>query len=299
MALFSKLFGDPNEKEIKRLASIVTTVNDRAEAVAKLSDEDLKKQTAVLKEKLTSGKTLDDILPQAFALVREVSKRTLGMRHFDVQIMGGIVLHEGKIAEMRTGEGKTLAATLPLYLNSLLGKGAHLVTVNDYLARRDTAWMGQIYDALGASVACIAHDQAFIYDPDYRSPTTDYSNSVDGSQNAVSDSKDEERDATGSFRVAEDYLRPCTRHEAYAADITYGTNNEYGFDYLRDNMAYATANLSARTEEQGGFNYTIVDEVDSILIDEARTPLILSAPDRDSGSLYKTFSSFSLGSNIS
>ena len=279
MALFSKLFGDPNEKQIERLEKIVATVNEREDTVSKLSDEDLKKQTTALKEQLASGKTLDDILPQAFALVREVSKRTLGMRHFDVQIMGGIVLHEGKIAEMKTGEGKTLAATLPLYLNALSGKGAHLVTVNDYLARRDTAWMGQIYDALGASVGCIAHDQAFIYDATYKADADD----------------DKERDATGSFRVAEDYLRPCTRGEAYAADITYGTNNEYGFDYLRDNMAYMVANLSARTEAEGGFNYTIVDEVDSILIDEARTPLILSAPDQDSGSLYKTFSTIAPG----
>ena len=232
MALFSKLFGDPNEKQIERLASIVATVNEQEDSISKLSDEDLKKQTTILKEQLASGKTLDDILPQAFALVRETSKRTLGMRHFDMQIMGGIVLHEGKIAEMKTGEGKTLAATLPLYLNALSGKGVHLVTVNDYLARRDTAWMGQIYDALGTSVACIAHDQAFMYDPSYKAGEGD----------------DEERDATGSFRVAEDYLRPVSRREAYAADITYGTNNEYGFDYLRDNMAYTEQNLSARTE---------------------------------------------------
>jgi preprotein translocase subunit SecA len=197
-----------------------------------------------------------------------VSKRTLSQRHFDCQLIGGIVLHQGKIAEMRTGEGKTLTATLPLALNALSGKGCHLVTVNDYLSRRDTVWMGQIYNALGLSVACINHDQSFLYDPNYKK-----------------EEADKVRDELGNFLVIEDFLRPCTRKEAYAADITYGTNNEFGFDYLKDNMVY-----DLKSKSQRGFNFAIIDEVDSILIDEARTPLIISAPDEESSKWYGEFS---------
>ncbi len=197
-----------------------------------------------------------------------MSKRTLNQRHFDCQLIGGIVLHQGKIAEMRTGEGKTLTATLPLALNALSGKGCHLVTVNDYLSRRDTVWMGQIYNALGLSVACINHDQSFLYDPNYKK-----------------EEADKVRDELGNFLVIEDFLRPCTRKEAYAADITYGTNNEFGFDYLKDNMVY-----DLKSKSQRGFNFAIIDEVDSILIDEARTPLIISAPDEESSKWYGEFS---------
>ncbi|MCH7756762.1 preprotein translocase subunit SecA, partial [Patescibacteria group bacterium] len=211
------------------------------------------------------GSTLDDILPEAFAVVREASKRTLGERHFDVQLMGGVILHLGNIAEMRTGEGKTLVATLPVYLNALEGKGVHVVTVNDYLSRRDTVWMGQIYAFLGLSVGVINHDQSFLYDKGHTEA-------------------DKDRDEIGSFKIMYEFLRPCSRREAYEADITYGTNNEFGFDYLRDNIEYDKKNLRQR-----GFHFAIVDEVDSILIDEARTPLIISAPTQDSEDLYTTF----------
>ena len=214
-------------------------------------------------------------MPEAFAVVREVAKRTLKQRHFDVQLIGGIVLHQGKIAEMKTGEGKTLTATLALYLNALEGKGAQLVTVNDYLARRDMVWMGQIYNFLGLSVSCINHEKSFIYDPAY-------AKTVAGKPELELDA---ERDELGKFKIVEDYLRPCTRKEAYEADILYGTNNEFGFDYLRDNMAYDKSQIVQKI-----YNYAIVDEVDSILIDEARTPLIISAPDVESADLYKKFS---------
>jgi protein translocase subunit secA len=234
-----------------------------------LSDERIKAKTAEFKDRLAKGAVLDDILPEAFALAREAARRNLGQRHFDVQLMGGIVLHQGKIAEMKTGEGKTLTATAPVYLNALSGEGVHLVTVNDYLARRDCVWMGQVYSALGLSTGCINHDQSFLYDPNYKK---------------AQETEDTMRDNLGSFHISQDFLRPCSRREAYAADITYGTNNEFGFDYLRDNMAY-------RLEDkvQRGFNYAIVDEVDSILIDEARTPLIISAPDEESSKWYQDF----------
>ncbi|MDO8601260.1 MAG: preprotein translocase subunit SecA [bacterium] len=267
MSIVSKIFGDANEKYVKKLQPQVDKINSLEKEFESFSDERLKEKTQQLKEKLggdpTSAQT-DDILPEAFALVREAAKRTLNQRHFDVQLMGGIVLHQGKIAEMRTGEGKTLVATLPAYLNALEGKGVHVITVNDYLAKRDAVWMGQIYHLLGLSIGCIIHDAAYIYDPEAN--------------------KDKERDALGGFKVIEDYLRPCSRKEAYAADITYGTNNEYGFDYLRDNMAY---DLSQQV--QRGHSYAIVDEVDSILIDEARTPLIISAPDMESSKWYHDF----------
>ena len=251
-SLLRKVFGTKNEREIKRVLPLVEHVNSKEAHIAGLSDVQLKDKTEEFKRSLEAGKTLDDILPEAFAVVREVSRRRLKMRHFDEQILGGIVLHEGKIAEMKTGEGKTLVATLPVYLNALEGKGVHVVTVNDYLAKRDTQWMGPIYNFIGLSVGAIQHDSSFIYDPSYFS--TDK-------------------------RL--DFLRPCTRQEAYSADITYGTNNEFGFDFLRDNMKYEISDYCQRE-----LNYAIVDEVDSILIDEARTPLIISGPSEESTDKY-------------
>ncbi len=269
MSILNKIFGDANEKYVKSLQPTIDKINNLEPEFEKFSGEKLKEKTLEFKERLKKGETPDDILPEAFALIREASKRTLKQRHFDVQIIGGIVLHQGKIAEMKTGEGKTLAATLPLYLNALEGRGCHLITVNDYLARRDTVWMGQIYHALGLSTGCLNHEQSFLYDPDFKRPLED---------------KEKTRDELGSFLIVEDFLRPCTRKEAYSADITYGTNNEYGFDYLRDNMVY-----DLNQQGQRGFNFAIVDEVDSILIDEARTPLIISAPDMESSKWYQEF----------
>jgi preprotein translocase subunit SecA len=230
------IFGTSNDRALKRYAARVPQINALEPSVAALSDEALRGKTAEFRRRLADGSaTPDDLLPEAFAVVREASKRALGLRHFDVQLIGGMVLHEGKIAEMKTGEGKTLVATLPVYLNALSGKGVHVVTVNDYLARRDAEWMGRLYGFLGLTTGVIVHGLS-----------------------------DEERRA------------------AYAADVTYGTNNEFGFDYLRDNMKY-------RLEEmvQRDFHYAIVDEVDSILIDEARTPLIISGPSEDSSDLYR------------
>lgn len=271
MALFSRIFGNSNDHELKPLWPIVKKINELEATVSALSDEQLRAKTADFKARLAAGETLDDILPEAFAAVREASKRTLGQRHFDVQLIGGLVLHRGGGAEMRTGEGKTLVATLPAYLNSLTGEGVHVVTVNDYLSRRDAVWMGQIYNALGVSVGVINHDQSFVYD-------------------AAHKELDAQRDEKGSFHVFHEFLRPVSRREAYAADITYGTNNEYGFDYLRDNIEYNPAGLRQR-----GYNFAIVDEVDSILIDEARTPLIISAPAADSGELYARFATIASG----
>jgi preprotein translocase subunit SecA len=250
--VLQKIFGTKNERELKRLLKTVDDINALEPAVSSLSDEHLRAKAVALKERLQAGAALDDIMPEAFATVREVSRRILNMRHFDVQLIGGIVLHEGKIAEMKTGEGKTLMATLPVCLNALEGRGVHVVTVNDYLAKRDAQWMGPVYHALGLSVGVIQHDYSFLYDPTYRSEDKRY-----------------------------DRLRPCTRNEAYRADITYGTNNEFGFDYLRDNMKYDLTDYSQRE-----LNYAIVDEVDSILIDEARTPLIISGPSEESTDKY-------------
>ena len=264
MSIITKLFGDANEKYLKKLRPLVEKINSLEKTFEGFSDTQLKEKTQELKKQIEGSLALLNILPEAFALVREASKRTLNQRHFDVQLIGGIVLHEGNIAEMKTGEGKTLAATLPVYLNALTGKGVHVVTVNDYLAKRDAVWMGQIYDLLGLSVGCIMHDTAFVYDP--------------------ATNKDKERDVMGSFKVVEDYLRPVSRKEAYACDITYGTNNEFGFDYLKDNMVYDLAQ-----QVQRGHHFAIVDEVDSILIDEARTPLIISAPDTESSKWYQEF----------
>jgi preprotein translocase subunit SecA len=263
--ILDKIFGSRQDRYMKTLEPIVAKINALEADFKKIPDNDLKLKTLEFKGRLGKGESLDDLLPETFALVREAGKRTLGQRHFDVQLMGGIILHRGNIAEMRTGEGKTLVATLPAYLNALSGKGVHIVTVNDYLSRRDTVWMGQIYSLLGLSVGVINHESSFLYDPTHTE-------------------EDKERDELGSFKVIYDFLRPCTRKEAYLADITYGTNNEFGFDYLRDNIEYNVNDLRQRD-----YNFAVVDEVDSILIDEARTPLIISAPTSESESLYDSF----------
>ncbi len=273
---FSKIFGDANEKYLKSIQPIVAQINNLESKFEGFSNEELKEQTGRFRERLKKGESLDDILPEAFAAARESAKRTLNQRHFDVQLIGGIVLHQGKIAEMKTGEGKTLAATLAVYLNAIEGKGVHVVTVNDYLAKRDAVWMGQIYYALGLSVGCIVHDTAYVYDPEYHQENF--------KSQAQDKERDRERDELGGFKVIESYLRPASRKEAYSADITYGTNNEFGFDYLRDNMIY-----DLKDKSQRGFNFAIIDEVDSILIDEARTPLIISAPDVEATEMYKEF----------
>jgi preprotein translocase subunit SecA len=267
MGLFDGMFGRPGEREVARLRPIVARINALEDGMQALSDEELGKKTFSYRERLSRGETLDDLLPEAFATVREAARRTLGQRHYDVQLLGGIVLHQGAIPEMKTGEGKTLVATLPVYLNALAGRGVHVVTVNDYLSRRDAVWMGQVYAKLGLSVAVINHESSYLYDA-----------------TVTNAGRDEERDETGSFRVLYEFLRPCTRRDAYHADITYGTNNEFGFDYLRDNISYGANDLRQRDHA-----FAIVDEIDSILIDEARTPLIISAPAAESGSLYATF----------
>src|SRR4030043_1707013 len=254
---------DSNEKELKRLQPIVDETNSLEPDAQKPSSAELRAKTDELKARLKNGEMLDDILPAAFAACREAARRHIGERHFDVQLIGGIVLHQGKIAEMKTGEGKTLVATLPLYLNALSGDGCHLITVNDYLARRDAYWMGPIYHALGLTVASIypsqspaEHLPARLYDPDY------------------TDEKD--------YRWP--HFRPVSRQQAYQADITYGTNNEFGFDYLRDNMALDLSQCVQRP-----LNYAIVDEVDNILIDEARTPLIISGAAEEATEKYNIF----------
>ena len=267
MSILSKIFGDPNEKFIRGLQPILEKIKSFESEFEKLSAGQLKEKTKEFKARLEKGETLDEILPEAFALVREAGKRTLNQRHFDAQMVGGIVLHQGKIAEMRTGEGKTLSATLPAYLNALEGKGVHIVTVNDYLAKRDMVWMGQIYGALGLTAGCIVNESGYVYDENYKDEKID-----------------KERDALGAFKVVQDYLKPVSRKEAYGADITYGTNNEFGFDYLRDNMVY-----QAGQEVQRGFNFVIVDEVDSILIDEASVPLIISGQAEDATGKYYNF----------
>ena len=269
MRFLTKILGDANERYLKKIKPTVQKINLLENEFEKFSNEEIKEKTKEFKDRLKRGENFDDLLPEAFAIVREAAKRTLSQRHYDCQLMGGIVLHQGKITEMVTGEGKTLTATLPFYLNALEEKGVHLVTVNDYLARRDTVWMGQIYHALGLSIGCLNHQQSFLYDPEYKKPP---------------DQVEKMRDSLGGFYVVEDFLSPCSRKEAYDADITYGTNNEFGFDYLRDNMVY-----NLKDQVQRGFNYAIIDEVDSILIDEARTPLIISAPDRKSSEWYQEF----------
>jgi preprotein translocase subunit SecA len=278
MLSLKKLFGDPNRKLFKEYEANVEKINALEPAISALSDADLGAKTQEFKKALAEGKTLEDILPEAFAAVRETAKRTLGERHYDVQLIGGQILHGNKIAEMRTGEGKTLVATLPVYLNALSGKGVHVVTVNDYLSRRDAAWMGQIYSFLGLTVGVVNHEASYLYDPKHSQ------SQIPSASAGGEDALDKERDETGSFRVVHEFLRPVTRKEAYDADITYGTNNEFGFDYLRDNLEYNKNRLRQRE-----FNYAVVDEIDSILIDEARTPLIIAAPTADAENLYTRF----------
>lgn len=251
-----KVFGDSNDKYLKRLSWVINDVNRLENEFQKLTDDELKNKTNSYRERISKGELLDALIPEAFASVREAARRSLGMRHFDVQLIGGLVLHQGSVAEMRTGEGKTLVATLPLFLNAISGEGVHLVTVNDYLARRDARWMGPIYDLLGLKVGCLQHDSAFIY-----------------------------QKGSSSANSTLDEFVEVERREAYLADITYGTNNEFGFDFLRDNMAAA-----AGKQVQRKLNYAIVDEVDNILIDEARTPLIISGPAEESGQEYQQFS---------
>ncbi len=265
LKLITSLFPSPEERAIRALVPLVERVNHLESEMAALSDQDFPVRTAQLRARLKEGETTTDIMAEAFALTREAARRTLGQRHYDVQIMGGAILHGGGIPEMRTGEGKTLVATLPTYLNALTSRGVHVVTVNDYLSRRDAVWMGQVYAFLGLSVGVINHESSYLYD-------------------ATVVAQDDERDSTGSFRVFYEFLRPSTRKEAYDADITYGTNNEFGFDYLRDNISYSATELRQREH-----HFAIVDEIDSILIDEARTPLIISAPAQESESLYGTF----------
>jgi preprotein translocase subunit SecA len=254
----TKVFGDPQVRILKTLQKKVGAINDLTEKYKKMSKAELQKQTVELKKRLDGRDTLDALLPDAFALVREASERILGMRHFDVQLIGGMALHEGNVAEMKTGEGKTLVATLPAFLNALAGKGVHVVSVNDYLIQRDAGWMGELYDFLGLSTGVIVNDASYVYDKDF----------------------DNEAHTDPRMRK----LRPVTRKEAYAADITYGTNNEFGFDYLRDNMVNEVDLLRQRD-----LNFAIVDEVDSILIDEARTPLIISAPAAENPDSYHQF----------
>lgn len=265
MSFLDKFFGPTYAKELKEIQPIITTINSLETEKETLTDEQLAAALTPLKAQVAAGTELNTLLPEVFALVREAAKRTMSMRHYDVQLIGGIILHKGKITEMRTGEGKTLMATLPATLNALTGKGVHIVTVNDYLARRDAVWMGQIFAAVGLSVGIINHNESFLYDPGHTE-------------------KDQERDEEGSYKIVYEFLRPCTRQEAYAADITYGTNSEFGFDYLRDNIEYEASRL-----RQPHHAYAIVDEIDSILIDEARTPLIISAPATDTENLYPTF----------
>ena len=255
VSLLRKFVTDTSEKTLKKVSPIVTQINALEGDLQRHTDGELRDKTDQFKARLEAGETLDDLLPEAFATVREVAWRGIGQRHFDVQLIGGVALHWGQIAEMKTGEGKTLVATLPVYLNALTGRGVHLVTVNDYLARRDPAWMGPIYHGLGLSVSCLQHDAAFMYDPELADPPHGMK-----------------------------FLRPISRAEAYQADVTYGTNNEFGFDYLRDNMALE---LSHRVQRE--HHYAIVDEVDNILIDEARTPLIISGPAEEPVDYYYTF----------
>jgi len=250
--ILKSIFGTKHERDVKRMTPTAQAIGALEPALQSLSEAVLREKTDELKKRLADGAELDELLAEAFAVCREAARRTVEMRHFDVQLMGGIVLHEGKIAEMATGEGKTLVATLPAYLNALTGRGVHIVTVNDYLARRDAQWMGPIYHGLGLTVGVIQHEVSYLYDPAY---------------------------VSSDIRLAN--LRPCSRREAYRADITYGTNNEFGFDYLRDNMRFSLEELVQRE-----LHYAIVDEVDSILVDEARTPLIISGPAEESTDKY-------------
>ncbi len=317
MSFLDKIFSKYSGRSLKAFYPIVLKINQFEPAIRALSDAQLKAKTGEFRKRLeVRGKSLEkteekkflaeklnEILPEAFAVVREAARRTLGQRHFDVQLIGGLVLNSGSIAEMKTGEGKTLVATLPAYLNALTGKGVHIVTVNDYLSRRDAVWMGQIYSFLGLTVGVINHESSFLYDAEVAPVVIPAKAGIQGGtkesesggnildsrlrgNDKDSDSLDKERDTLGAFKVVHEFLKPVSRHEAYMADITYGTNNEFGFDYLRDNLEYSADRLRQRE-----FNYAIVDEIDSILIDEARTPLIISAPTRDAESTYRQFAS--------
>ena len=276
MGLFDRakrVIGDPNERELKRLQPAVEEINAWKAEIQQLSDDAVRAKTVDFRAQLDDGADLDDILPEAFAVVREASRRHLEMHHYDVQLIGGIVLHQGKIAEMRTGEGKTVVATLSVYLNALEGDGSHVITVNDYLAKRDARWMGEIYYALGLSIGVLQHQASFLYDPTYDPTRVEDDEEVD-------DEERQRRAALGDLQ----FLRPVSRREAYAADITYGTNHEFGFDYLRDNMV-----VERDRKVQRGLAFAIVDEVDNILIDEARTPLIISGQSGESLDTYQTF----------
>ncbi|MFC1638911.1 preprotein translocase subunit SecA [Patescibacteria group bacterium] len=288
MSILYKVFGDPNEKVLAEMQPIVEDVNNLEKELEKLGPEALRDRSLDLKARIAGGTPIDAVLPEAFALCREAAKRTLGQRHYDVQLLGGIALHRGQIAEMRTGEGKTLTSTLPVYLNALSGKGVHVITVNDYLSRRDAAWMGQVFHMLGLTVGCVNHMSAFIYDPEWKAPTNaaelTLGDLAEASEKEEGGATDKRRDQTGAFRVEMDYMRPVERQDAYRADITYGTNNEFGFDYLRDNMV-----PRPERKVQRELHYAIVDEVDSILVDEARTPLIISTPAEEAGDKYYKF----------
>ncbi|MBU3668620.1 MAG: preprotein translocase subunit SecA [Candidatus Taylorbacteria bacterium] len=280
MGILKTIFPSYSARQIKRYKKTVLKINELEASIQKLSDAELRSKTKEFQDRIVAGESLDTILPEAFAVVREASRRTLGQRHYDVQLIGGMILHEGKIAEMKTGEGKTLMATLACYLNALAQKGVHVITVNDYLARRDATWMGQIYNALGLSVGVINDNASYIFDISHIGAKDIAPEELAKKEKEA----DEKEDVMGSFKVGYEFLKPSTKREAYHADITYGTNNQFGFDYLRDNIEHNEINLSQRA-----FYYAIVDEVDSILIDEARTPLIISAPTSDSENLYHTF----------
>jgi preprotein translocase subunit SecA len=267
MSILKGLFGTENDRNIKKWQPLVAKINSLEATMSVLKDTDFIIKTAELKERFANGSTLDELLPEAFALVRESAIRTRDQRHYDVQLIGGIALHNRNIAEMRTGEGKTLVATLPAYLNALAGRGVHIITVNDYLSRRDAVWMAPIFALLGMTVGVVnSQNTSYIFDPSHKTP------------------EQEGEEDLSSFKVLYEFLRPSTRGEAYACDITYGTNNEFGFDYLRDNLA---SNINDIVQKD--HHFAIVDEVDSILIDESRTPLIISSPAEDSEDLYYTF----------
>lgn len=271
MSIIQNIFASGNDRTINKWKHLVDKINSLEKDTQSLSDEQITEKTIELKERIKQGTPLDDLIPDSFALVREAAFRVRNERHYDVQIVGGIALHKGNIAEMRTGEGKTLVATSPAYLNALSGKGVHIVTVNDYLSRRDAVWMGPIFGLLGMTVGVVnSQNTSYIYDASHQ------------------DKETLESDDITSFKVQYEFLRPCSRKEAYGCDITYGTNNEFGFDFLRDNLAQSMGEMTQR-----GHHYAIVDEVDSILIDESRTPLIISSPAEDSEDLYYTFASIS------
>ena len=309
MEILKTLFGNQSTRAVKGYRKVVAKINALEPSIKALSDEELKAKTLefreTIKQRLEVVKphtgtladkkrvkaeeqaildtVLKELLPEAFAVVREASHRTLGQRHYDVQLIGGMILHEGKIAEMKTGEGKTLMATLATYLNALSGKGVHVITVNDYLARRDASWMGQIYSKLGLSTGVINDNASYIFDFDHVAPKVEEAGESNAEEKAEAEAVKEEAEE-GSYKVGYEFLKPCVKRDAYHADITYGTNNQFGFDYLRDNIEHSVTEL-----RQKDFNFAIVDEVDSILIDEARTPLIISSPTMDSENLYVTF----------